>query len=163
MSLYYISAAKELLQKEVIWRLLKDQFWSKDIPIEYVDRFIKHSLCFGAYKKSNDEQVGFARVITDYTTYAYHCDLVVDPLHRKQGLASLLVDARLKHPELQGLKTISLRASPEGRPRHEKAGFKIAEEPNTILEKENLAIYTEPNFINLHKEVPPCKTFSRPK
>jgi ribosomal protein S18 acetylase RimI-like enzyme len=153
MNRYFISYNKAYLQPEKIWSLLKDQYWSKDIPLEVVSRFIPHSLCVGAYLKDSGEQVGFGRAITDYTTYAYHCDLVVHPQHQNQGLGSLLVDARLKHPELQGLKTISLRVSPQGRPFYEKRGFAIAAEPSTIVEKENLAIYTEQMSLKKSKPV----------
>lgn len=163
MSLYYVSTDVNLLNRDVVWRLLKDQFWCKDLPIEYVDRFFKHSLCFGVYKKSDNMQVGFLRVISDLTTYAYICDVVVDPLHRRKGLGTQLFDAALQHPDLQGLKAWSLRATPEARPLYESRGFSAAENPSTILERENLAIYTDPNFVNLHKPVTSCKTYSRLK
>ena len=74
---YYVSSDISNLDIQRIWNWLKDCFWSKNIPVEYIDRFIQHSLCFGVYKKNENQQVGFGRVITDYTTYAYICDIVI--------------------------------------------------------------------------------------
>ena len=151
MGSFFVSTSKQLLHKETIHRLLKDQFWSKDIPIEYVSRFIDHSCCFGVYKKETNEQVGFARVITDYTTYAYMCDLVIDEKHRGQGLGANLVDSIMAHPDLQGLKAWTMRTTEDARKIYEKRGFKVAEHPETNLEIENLKIYSDPGFKNLHK------------
>ena len=151
MGLYYISTEKLLLNKEKIWRLLSDCFWSKNIPIEYVSRFIKFSLCFGVYQKSDNDLIGFGRVISDYTTYAYICDIVIDVLHRKKGIGSQLIKEMMSHPDLQGLKTWSLRTSEEARKIYLKNGFQIANHPETQLEINVLDIYTHPDFFNVHK------------
>lgn len=148
---YYISTDKHLLDQETIFGLLKETFWSKNIPIEYIDRFIKHSLCFGIYQRNSNKQVGFGRVISDYTTYAYICDITIDPNHIKQGLATSLICNILSHPDLQGLKTWTLRTSEAARKIYERNGFKIAEHPETLLEIDNLDIYSSPNFNNLYK------------
>ena len=151
MSDYYISTDKSLLDKKIICTLLKECFWSKNIPQEYVDRFIQHSLCFGVYQKNNNHLVGFGRVISDFTTYAYICDVIIDKQHRKNGLANRLVKEILSHPDLQGLKTWSLRTSEEARKIYEKNGFKIAGQPETQLEINDLDIYSSPHFNHLHK------------
>src|SRR3990167_3306717 len=106
---YFVSTNKVLLDHNKIFVLLKDCFWSKNIPKEYIDRFITYSLCFGVYQKSDKELVGFGRVISDYTTYAYVCDVIIDPVHRRRGLARILIWEMLSHPDLQGLKTWALR------------------------------------------------------
>lgn len=151
MNNYYISTDNHLLDREKIFTLLKETFWSKNIPIEYIDRFIQHSLCFGIYLNINNKQVGFGRVISDYTTYAYICDIIVDPNHQKQGLATALVRNILTHPDLQGLKTWSLKTTEEARKIYEKIGFKLAEHPETQLEINNLDIYSTPDFNNLYE------------
>jgi ribosomal protein S18 acetylase RimI-like enzyme len=151
MNNYYISTNKSLLDKEKICSLLSECFWSKKIPIEYVDRFIKHSLCFGIYQKNNNQLVGFGRVISDYTSYAYVCDIIIDSLHRRKGLGNALVKEMISHPELQGLKTWSLRTTDEARKIYEKQGFKLADHPETQLEINDLEIYSYPHFNNIHK------------
>src|SRR3990167_4903560 len=149
---YFISTKKSLLSKQKVWSLLRECFWSKNIPIEYVQRFINHSLCFGIYQTTNKKLVGFGRVITDYTTYAYVCDITVDPKHRNKGLGSTLVKTIMNYPELQGLKTWSLRTTSEAKKIYEKFGFKIAEHPDTQLEISDLEIYCHAAFVNLHKK-----------
>ena len=70
-------------------------------------RSIEHSLCFGVYDGSG-AQVGFARVISDFATYAYIADVFVLESHRGQGLGKLLMEGITQHPELQGLRRWSL-------------------------------------------------------
>lgn len=151
MTDYYISTNKSLLDKERIFTLLKTCFWSKNIPIEYVGRFIKYSLCFGIYNKNDNYLVGFGRVISDYTTYAYVCDVIIDPLHRNNGLANLLIKEMMSHSELQGLKTWTLRTTVEARKIYEKNGFKLTDHPETQLEINDLEIYSHAHFNNLYK------------
>ena len=151
MNSYYISTEKSLLNINKIWILLTECFWSKNIPIEYVDRFIKFSLCFGVYQYSDNQLIGFGRVISDYTTYAYICDIIVDSDHRGKGVASTLIRTIMSHDDLQGLKTWSLRTTEEARSIYLKNEFKLADYPDTLLEKNNLNIYSCHHFVNLYK------------
>jgi GNAT superfamily N-acetyltransferase len=82
--------------------LAQDSYWAKNIPRETVERAIEHSLCFGAF--DGDAQVGFARVITDYATFAYLADVFVLPSHRGRGIAKEIMEAIATHPELHGLR-----------------------------------------------------------
>lgn len=150
MTNYYISTDKALLDRQAIRALLKDCFWSKNIPIEYVSRFIKYSLCFGVYQKESNELVGFGRVISDYTTYAYICDIVIDPAHRKKGLGSQLVKEIMSHSDLQGLKTWTLRSTDAARKIYLQNGFEAVSHPETQLEINNLEIYSHLDFENLY-------------
>lgn len=147
---YYISTDKSLLNHDKIWKLLRNCFWSKGIPIEYVSRLIKYSLCFGVYLKNN-ELIGFGRVVSDYTTYAYICDIVIDQNHRKKGIGSNLISAIMEHRDLKGLKTWSLRTTDEAKKIYFRNGFQNAIQPETLLEINNLDIYTSQDFYNLYK------------
>jgi len=82
--------------------LSQDSYWAKNIPRETVERAIEHSLCFGAF--DGIAQVGFARVITDYATFAYLADVFVLPSHRGRGIAKQIMQAIATHPELHGLR-----------------------------------------------------------
>lgn len=150
---YYFSTKKNFLNKDKmkIWQLLKDCFWSKDVPIEYIERFIKHSLCFGIYEIFFDQLIGFGRVISDYTTYAYVCDVVIDPLHRRKGLGKALINEIMSHAELQGLKTWTLRTTEDARQIYENKGFVITVVPETQMEINDPDIYSKQTFINLHE------------
>ena len=85
---------------------LRDSYWSRGIPIETVARSIENSLCFGLY--DTGAQVGFARLITDRATYARLMDVYVLDSHRGRGLGKWLIGVALEHPDLRGLKMISL-------------------------------------------------------
>jgi ribosomal protein S18 acetylase RimI-like enzyme len=149
---YYISSDKSLLDSEKICSLLQKCFWSKNIPIEYVDRFIKYSLCFGVYNRNDNQLIGFGRVISDFTTYAYVCDIIIETLHRRKGLGNFLIKKMMSHPELQGLKTWSLRTTDEARKIYEKNGFMLSINQENQLEINDLEIYSKPNFNNIHKK-----------
>lgn len=149
--IYYISTDRTLIDIKKLHHHLKEYFWAKNIPLAYVQRFIKHSLCFGIYTRVSNEMVGFGRVITDYTTFAYVADVVIDPEHRRHGLANALISTMLAHPELQGLQTWSLRTTQEARKIYEAHGFKNAEDPHTIMEIDKLGIYQRADFVALHE------------
>lgn len=100
---YRISTDAQLLDIDMIHDFLSTKaYWSLNIPKETVIKSIAHSLCFGVYK--DDEQVGFARVISDYSTIAYLGDVFILEAHRGKGLSILLMQAIMNHAELQGLR-----------------------------------------------------------
>jgi N-acetylglutamate synthase-like GNAT family acetyltransferase len=103
---FVISTDRARLNLETIYRFLTDCYWAYGIPKETVARSIQHSLCFGVYKAG--EQVGFARVISDYATYAYLGDVFVLGPYRGEGLSKRLMQCVVAHPWLQGLRRWSL-------------------------------------------------------
>lgn len=125
MNNYFITTDTPLLQShaEKIQSLLKDCFWSKNVPLEIVKKFLNHSLCFGVILKDDDVLVGFGRVITDYTTFAYMADVIIDPAHRRKKLATMLVSTIMQHPELQNLKSWNLKATDEAKEIYLRHGF----------------------------------------
>ena len=104
---FLVSTNPTRLDLDVIHGFLSSCYWAKGIPRQIVARSIKHSLCFGVYDGSG-AQVGFARVISDFATYAYIADVFVLESHRGQGLGKLLMEGITQHPELQGLRRWSL-------------------------------------------------------
>jgi GNAT superfamily N-acetyltransferase len=80
-----------------------------------------------------DEQVGFARVVTDYSDFAWLCDVYVDEAHRGNGLGELLVQAAVEHPQLQGLRRLIL-ATRDAHTLYEKFGFKTLNNPEKWME-----------------------------
>jgi GNAT superfamily N-acetyltransferase len=86
------------LRLDVICALLKNTYWAANRSRETIEQCIKHSLCFGLFH--GDAQVGFARVITDYSTFSYLCDVVIAPEHRGQGMGKWLLQCILEHPDL---------------------------------------------------------------
>ena len=102
-----ISTDKSLLDRAYIHQFLSERsYWAKGIPVETMNRSIEHSLCFGLYRAG--KQIGFARVVTDYATFAWLADVFIDESQRANGLGKKLVPAILAHPELQGLRRFML-------------------------------------------------------
>ncbi|MCP4197814.1 MAG: GNAT family N-acetyltransferase [Proteobacteria bacterium] len=74
-------------------------YWAQGRSLDVVVKSIEHSLCFGVF--SATQQVGFARVVTDYATFSWLCDLYILNSHRGRGLGKWLVECIVTHPELQ--------------------------------------------------------------
>jgi GNAT superfamily N-acetyltransferase len=107
---YVISTDKARLDLALIHDYLSNQsYWAEGRPFTAVQTSIEHSLCFGVYR--DGQQVGFARVVTDYATFAWLCDVFVLEPHRGQGLGKRLVESVVAHPELQTLRTFLLATS----------------------------------------------------
>ena len=104
---YVVSTDATRLDLDVVHGFLAGSYWSKGIPRETVARAIENSVCFGVYASSG-AQVGFARVITDFATFAYIADVFVLESHRGHGLGKLLMECIKQHPKLQGLRRWTL-------------------------------------------------------
>ncbi|HKX30390.1 MAG TPA: GNAT family N-acetyltransferase, partial [Blastocatellia bacterium] len=100
MGLITISTDKARLDLQAIHGFLSHSYWAAGIPMELVRKSIEHSLCFGVYDGAH--QVGFARVISDLTTFAYLADVFILESHRGRGLSKLLMREIMSHPDLQG-------------------------------------------------------------
>ena len=99
---YLISTDKSRLDLTLIHNFLRTSYWAAGIPLEVVRRSIEHSLSFGLYRE--DQQIGYARVITDYATFAYLGDVFILEPFRGQGLSKWLMEVVVTHPELQGFR-----------------------------------------------------------
>ncbi len=99
---YSISTDKGRLDVAVIHGFLTMSYWAAGVPMDVVKRSIEHSLAFGVFK--GDQQVGFARIITDYSTFAYLGDVFILEPFRGRGLSKWLMEVIVGHPELQGLR-----------------------------------------------------------
>src|SRR5262249_19598857 len=103
---YTISTDRTQLDLAVVHGYLVKSYWADGIPRELVRRSIQQSFCCGLYH--GPRQIGFARVITDYTTYGYLGDVFVLEEHRGRGLGKWLVEVVMAHPQLQGFRRWSL-------------------------------------------------------
>jgi len=101
---FLISTDRARLDLNAIHQFLAgSSYWARQIPFETFARSAENSLCFGVYD-SGGAQVGFARVITDFATFAYIADVFVLDSHRGHGLGKLLMECIQQHPQLQGLR-----------------------------------------------------------
>ena len=105
---------------DAIHALLRATHWAKDMSREVLNRAFEHSLCFGLF--DDGQQIGFARLITDYCTYAYLTDVVVAEEYRGRGLGKWMMEAMLAHPDLKGMRRIALLTLDAGQ-LYEQFGF----------------------------------------
>lgn len=117
-----------------------DSYWSQGIPLEAVERSLKHSLCFGLYHR--EQQIGFARVITDYATFAYVGDVFVVPAWRRKGLSKWLVQTILEHPELQGFRRWLL-VTADAHGLYEQFGFTCITQPEKFMQIHDPDVYKQ--------------------
>lgn len=104
--MFTVSEDKSKLNVGFIHAELANSYWSKAIPVDIVKRGIENSMCFGIYH--DDEQIGFARVITDRATFAYLCDVIITEKWRGKGAGKQLMAYIMAHPDLQGLRRFTL-------------------------------------------------------
>ena len=118
---YVISDDPDRLDRDVVHRFLRDDsYWSQGVPRDVVDKSIDHSLCFGLYDGA--AQVGFARLVTDRSTFAFLADVFVLPSHRGRGLGKWLCATVLTHPDLVGVRRILL-GTDDAHGLYEQLGF----------------------------------------
>ena len=129
---YLMTTDKGKLDLEMVHSFLKTSYWAAGIPAEVVRRSVENSLAFGLFE--GDEQVGFARVVTDYATFAYLADVFVLEPHRGQGLGTWMMEVVFSHPELQGLRRWML-ATRDAHELYRKYGFAEPEDPRIFMEK----------------------------
>jgi len=106
---YVISTDKSLLDLYLVHNFLsKSSYWAQGRSYEVVKRSIEHSICFGVYLDDQQNQklsqVGFGRIVTDYATFAWLCDVFIIEPHRGRGLGKWLLECIISYPDLTGLK-----------------------------------------------------------
>lgn len=133
MENFRISTEKTELDIQLIHHFLSEQtYWAKGIPIALVQASIEHSLCFGGFL--DNAQVAFARVISDYATFANLVDVFVLPEHRGKGYSRKLMAAVFAHPQLQGLRRFTL-ATGDAHGLYAQFGFTRPLYPESLMER----------------------------
>jgi GNAT superfamily N-acetyltransferase len=137
---YLISTDKSKLDIDRIHDYLsKDSYWAENIPCDIIERSIANSLSFGIYH--NQQQIGFARVITDFATYGYLGDVFVSASYRGLGLSKWLMDCIFHQiPELQGFRRWSI-ATADAHGLYRQYGFSDLARPERMMEKINFTKY----------------------
>ena len=127
-----ISTDKDKLDVPFIHNFLKETYWAKGRTIEDVQTTIASSFCFGVFL--NDEQIGFARLTTDYVVFAYLMDVFIIDEHRGKGYSTVLMKAIMNEPKLSKIKIWRLATS-DAHFLYEKFGFKALANPEKLMEK----------------------------
>lgn len=89
--MFFISCQKDFNVDELMV-LLKQTYWAAERPKELVEKSLQHSVNYGAFDELG-RLIGFARVVTDFVSIYYVCDVIVDEEHRGLGIGKALVDA----------------------------------------------------------------------
>jgi len=137
---YEISTDRARLDLRAIHAYLVRSYWSPGIPIEIVERAVSNSLCFGLYETASGSQVGFTRVVTDYATFAYLCDVYVLEEHRGRGLSKLMLREAMAHSALAGARRVML-ATRDAHGLYRQSGFSVAGAAGNLMEVVRPDIY----------------------
>jgi len=120
------------LDRALIFDFLRNRsYWAQEVTREILDRSVENSLCFGVYL--DGKQIGFARVVTDFATFAWLADVFVVEEKRGQGISKKLVAAVLAHPRLQGLRRFML-GTRDAHGLYTQFGFKPLAFPERFME-----------------------------
>ncbi|MDB4293193.1 GNAT family N-acetyltransferase [Maribacter sp.] len=119
---FLISTDKSLLNIDFIHEFIRDSYWGQGRTMEQTKKTIENSFCFGMYSKSRN-QIGFARVVTDYAFFGYFMDVIIAPEYQGKGLGKVLVDTMLANETIQILQTVALKTK-DAHELYEKFGFK---------------------------------------
>jgi len=135
---WVISTDKTKISIDVVHDYLSQSYWAAGIPVSIVEKSIENSLCFGVYDQ--EKQIGFARVISDFATFAYLADVFIIPAERGKGLSKWLMKIIIEHPQLQGLRRFTL-ATRDAHGLYDQFGFKPFARPDRWMEVHNPAVY----------------------
>lgn len=137
---YCISTDKTKLDLDAIHAFLSTKaYWSINIPKEKVERAIRNSLCFGVYY--HQKQIGFGRVISDYTNIAYLGDVYIEEAYRGKGISKWLIETIMGHPDLQGLRRWILLTA-DAHSLYSRFGWKEIADPTKWMELHNKNVYS---------------------
>lgn len=136
-----ITSDKSRMELKVIHEFLTNIYWSRGISREMVERGMENSLCVGAFHSGR--QIGFVRVITDYTSFAYLCDVFVLSDYRKQGIAQAMVKSLIEHPDLMGLRRWVL-ATKDAQELYRKLGFSEPDSSRLFMQIHKPNVYGRP-------------------
>ncbi|MBD2337587.1 GNAT family N-acetyltransferase [Calothrix sp. FACHB-156] len=139
---FYISTDKSKLDIAMIHDFLRNSYWAENIPLAILEKSIANSLCFGLYEEQ--QQVGFARVITDYATSAFLKDVFILEPYRGQGLGTWFVQFILNYPELQDVQKWLL-GTKDAHGLYRRYGFKKSTAPEKLMMRSNPNAYQHQN------------------
>ena len=131
---FTISTDPARLDLDVICDFLSRSYWATERPRERIERSLANSLAFGMYNET--KQIGLARVVTDYATFAWLCDVFIDEAYRGRDLGKWLMQSILSHPELQGLRRWLL-ATRDAQGLYKQFGWTPLKNPERWMQKFN--------------------------
>jgi len=135
---YMVSTDKNKIDPAAVHHFLSRSYWAEGISSDIVKKSIDNSLCFGVYNQA--KLVGFARVISDFATFAYLADVFIIPEERGKGLSKWLIKLIVEHPQLQGLRRFTL-ATQDAHGLYAQFGFTLFDMPERWMNRHNPDVY----------------------
>ncbi len=123
---FTISTDPSRLDIDAICEFLKRAYWANTRPRERTERAIQNSLVFGVY--DGERQIGVARVVTDYSIFAYLCDVFIQEEYRLHGLGKWLIRTVMEHPDLKDMRRWVLVTN-DAHGLYKQFGFTSIEDP----------------------------------
>lgn len=123
------SVNEEIIEK--VLDFMSRSYWANNRAPELTIKAINNSLCFSLFYKGL--QIGFARVITDYATHVYLCDVFIDENFRGAGIGQWFIKEMIDYPELKGLRRWFLLTK-DAQTFYQKIGFKFLDDCKKYLE-----------------------------
>lgn len=123
---FTISTDPAWLDIDAVCDFLTRAYWANTRPREYTERAIQNSLVFGVYE--GDKQIGVARVVTDYSIFAYLCDVFIHEDYRTHGLGKWLIQTIMEHPDLKDMRRWVL-VTKDAHGLYQQFGFTSIEDP----------------------------------
>ena len=123
---YKIVDGSKHMNLNEVFRLLKMTYWADKRSVEQIEKSIQNSSCYGVYLEDEKKLVGFARVISDYATTYYLCDVIIDTEYQHKGLGTALVSYIESLPEFEGLRGILITR--DAHALYKKFGYEVLNE-----------------------------------
>jgi ribosomal protein S18 acetylase RimI-like enzyme len=120
---FQIYDEREKIQLDKVVSLLRQSYWANERPVETIKLSIENSVCFSLFK--NEEQIGFARVVTDFASVAYIADVIIEPKFRKQGLGKWLTETIAN--DLRWKEKFKFLVTDDAHGLYERTGFSNSE------------------------------------
>ena len=130
--IYTVSTDPDAVDFDAVFHFLSQAPWASGLSREALHRALQNSLCFSLLEETR--QIGLARVISDFSTYAYLCDVYIVDQQRGRGLGSWLVRCVLNHPDIRCLKRIAL-ITHDAQDFYRCLGFQFASHPDHYMER----------------------------
>lgn len=123
---FVISTDPDRLDLDAICDFLRRAYWANTRPRERTEHALQNSLVFGLYK--DHKQIGLARVVSDYSIFAYLCDVFIHEDYRAHGLGKWLIQTVMEHPDLREIRRWVLVTN-DAHELYKQFGFSSIEDP----------------------------------
>ena len=118
--------------------IARKRHWAGSMPRGVFERAVRGSLCFAALERG--ATIGFCRVISDRATFAYLCDMFIDPARRGRGVGKAIMAVIMDHPELKALR-LWLLVTADAQGLYARHGFCVLGAPERYMERRDAEVY----------------------